>query len=373
MDNIFDIILIGAGPNAINAFYQIKKTNKNIKIIILEKAKALNNLRSLPEVRWHSPMKELKLESCLNPQINENYIPKTTELISYYEQFINEHNIKIKEFHNVINITKYEKENGIYKLEVVNNKNQIFFLSKNIILCTGVYENKKKLENINEYNFCSYNSDLSHRNKKLVLVGGGGSSIDFIINLLPHNEIYWVIRGGKWKTIRPNLRKDFDSVLEKYSSNLHISLHTEIKSIMSDKSITLSNDYKIKNVDKVHILIGTNSKSDLFKKMKLKFYNECLLLDEKFQTSLKGIYAFGSIMSKWNMKKNKANDFFIENGHNFELQKILNDINRNKILEFMPKAFLENKNLTKEEKPSLKKRIIFRVKCITKKILRDGN
>ena len=110
MDNILDIVLIGGGPNAINAFYQIKKTNQNIKIIILEKGKALNNLRSLPEVRWHSTMQELKLESYLNSQINEKYIPMTSELICYYEQFIDEHNIQIKEFHNVINITKYDKK-----------------------------------------------------------------------------------------------------------------------------------------------------------------------------------------------------------------------------------------------------------------------
>ena len=96
------------------------------------------------------------------------------------------------------------------------------------------------------------------------------------------------------------------------------------------------------------------------------------LLDENFKLVLKE-FAFGAIMSKWNHNKNKANDFFIENGHNFELQIILNHINKNKILEFMPKAFLVNKDLYKKEKPSLKKRIIFRVRYIIKKFLRNGN
>ncbi len=372
MEKYYEIVIVGAGPNAINAYYKLKEFNKSAKIVIFDKGNSLNNLRNLPEVRWHSTMKELKLESSINAQIDDSYIPMSSELIRYYEEFIKEHQIMINEFQEVKNIIAQNKENYNYKIEVKDIKKQSnhFVFSKNILICTGIYENKRKLDINTAFDFCSYESNLSHRNKNLVLVGGGGSAIDFILNLLPHNKITWIIKRDTWKNIRPNLEKTFKKTLEEFSSNLKVEFNTEIKQINNDRSIILSNKKRILNIDKIHILIGHNSKSELLKKIEAEFNNECLNLDKNFQTSLKGIYAFGSIMSKWDLENNKPLDFFVENGHPQELKKIIRDINKQKILDFMPNAYINPKvDLQKKLKPSLKIRISTKAKHFIKKLL----
>ena len=185
MEKYYDIVIVGAGPNAINAYQKLEEFNKSTKIVIFDKGNSLNNLRNLPEVRLHSTMKELKLESSINAQIDDDYIPMSSELIRYYQEFIKEHQIMIHEFQEVKNIIAQNKENYNYKIEVRNIKKQsnYFVFSKNVLICTGIYENKRKLDIDTSFDFCSYKCDLSHRNKNLVLVGGGGSAIDFVLNL----------------------------------------------------------------------------------------------------------------------------------------------------------------------------------------------
>ena len=88
MNKKFDIVIIGAGPNGLNALYelQIKFPEKNIMLI--EKSnKVVNNLRKFPDVMWHSPMEELKLPMEINDSIKDEYNPITSELVRYYENF----------------------------------------------------------------------------------------------------------------------------------------------------------------------------------------------------------------------------------------------------------------------------------------------
>ena len=121
-------------------------------------------------------MKELKLESSINSQIDDDYIPMSSELIRYYQELIKEHQIIIHEFQEVKDISPLNKEIYNYKIEVKNNKKEsgYFVFSNNILICTGIYENKRKLNIDTSFEFCSYNCDLSHRNKNLLVVGGEG-------------------------------------------------------------------------------------------------------------------------------------------------------------------------------------------------------
>ena len=91
--NKFKIIIIGAGPNGINAYYKLKKTFPNWETICLEKGHSLNNLRNYPDVLWHSDIKQLVLPSKLNNHIKESHQPNASELVEYYSFFIKEHKI----------------------------------------------------------------------------------------------------------------------------------------------------------------------------------------------------------------------------------------------------------------------------------------
>lgn len=336
--NNYDIIIVGGGPNGIYCLYEFNKIFPKKKIILLEKKLVVNNIFSYPNVLWHSTMGELKLPSYLNQAINDLHQPTSNEVAKYFKHFSEEHNLNILENHEVTNISSIDNKN--YNLEVKKENETINFNSKVVILSTGIYENVNKLEIDVDNKFCTHHMDINNENKNIVLVGGGNSAADFIIYQLQKNKIHWVIKYDEWRSIFSNLVNKFDEVTSKYKDNLIIYKNTKIKKIYSNNKIELSDGKLIQSVDKCYLLIGCNSKNQLFNKIGLKYDNKCLYLDENYQTNLKNIYAFGSIMTKWSHQKNRPQPAYIHNGNPIKLKKIVNGIIKNEA-----KAIIAKENL----------------------------
>ena len=53
----YQVCVIGSGPNGLYASYQLQ--NNNISYICLDKGEILNNLKSYPNILWHSEIKYL--------------------------------------------------------------------------------------------------------------------------------------------------------------------------------------------------------------------------------------------------------------------------------------------------------------------------
>ena len=49
------ITIIGAGPNGIYAFNKCKKIFFDKDILLIEKNDIINNIKSYPNILWHSP------------------------------------------------------------------------------------------------------------------------------------------------------------------------------------------------------------------------------------------------------------------------------------------------------------------------------
>lgn len=320
----YDIVIIGGGPNGLACGYRFSKEMPSKRILILEKNKILNSLRNYPNVLWHSTMKELKLPSYLNGSIEDKYSPTSSELVKYYQHFASEHRLNILEDHEVIDIVKSDFEEVAYNLEVQHDNQILRFNSKIIIICSGIYENPRKLPIKSDYNFCSNHFEVETKNKKLLLVGGGNSATDYIIHLLPKNKITWVIRGSTWKSEYFTLTKKFNEIMSLYSDNLTLYLNTSVKEISADRTITLSNNVVIDEIDECNLLLGYNSRNILFEKIGLEFDHECLKLYQGYETNLKNIYAFGSVMAPWDLDAPKQT--FIHNGNQPELEEIINHV-----------------------------------------------
>ena len=85
--------------------------------------------------------------------------------------------------------------------------------------------------------------------------------------------------------------------------------------------------------DKIEALIGFNSISKFLINSGLKYEEECLKLNENFQTSISNVYAFGSIMTSWNKDLGKPEQTFIHNGNKEKSKVILNDIVKKLLIE----------------------------------------
>ena len=323
---ITDIAIIGSGPNGIFALKKAKETLPFFNTICFDKGKCLNNLRNLPDVRWHSRMKELMFGHELDNEIDPLYIPKTTELIRYYEYFINSNNLNIKENHELLDVKK-TMEQDLYELTFKFNLTIVKVHSKYILLATGIFENKRKLS----YKFESINYEFDfYKNLRIGLIGAGNSAYDFIINNLQKNKIFWIIRGDSLNHVDSTIKEKLNEVIHDNKTNLKIYFNNTLSHYEQGK-IVLSNGEIVNNIDNVTALIGFNSRSNLHQKMNLKFEKECIYSDENYMTSLQNIFLIGAISSRWDISKNSVEPTFIHNGNPKKTMTVLHLI-KNKVL-----------------------------------------
>ena len=139
----------------------------------------------MPNVRWHSEMRELTINSSFDQFIEEYYIPTTSELISFYELSMLNSNLDIR---LNVEVTKIEYVNdhcvcSVNSLDGLQDK----FTSRFLIICTGIYENPRKLK-VNPNQKIHYNSKMRSTKQNFALIGAGNSATDFIINMLPYNK-----------------------------------------------------------------------------------------------------------------------------------------------------------------------------------------
>ena len=359
MNKKFDIVIIGAGPNGLNALYelQIKFPEKNIMLI--EKSnKVVNNLRKFPDVMWHSPMEELKLPMEVNDSIKDEYNPITSELVRYYENFSQKILTNIIRNTEVLKIKRKDKTNIIY----TNNSKMHKIEAEYIISATGIYGNSRRIQDIIGFDKVEYSYNNEIKNTHIVLIGGGNSAVDFISYLLPYNKISWVIRSDTWSPPFAVVDQHFKKTMGLFENNLTIYSNTEIKKI-EDDIVTLNNNTKIAKVGKVVALIGYNSLNDLYNASSIKFDGECLLLDNNYETSMKNVYAFGSIMAK--NVNGISEPTYIHNGNLNKLNVIIKSIKKKEINKIMG----DDSNYY-IDKPciSTKRKILNKLKTIVAKI-----
>jgi thioredoxin reductase len=309
-----DILVIGAGPNGIYTFHSLKERFPDKKISLIEKIDIVNSLKQYPNINWHSPCNELDIGDLKN-NWSENH-PKTEEVISYYHKFF-----KTKSLNFIKDEIKSIKKRG-HHISLFGIKEK--YNCKILILATGIFDNKNSITNTPLPDYASYNfPSLELKNKNLVLVGGGNSAIDFVVSLLPHNNISWIIKGSNYtgSCANPDHFKNFQNIISKYKTNLSLYKENRIKKLNADKSITLTSGKVISDVDSCHMLTGYNGLSPLLLEAGALFYNKFPAINEFNETSLKNIFVVGSLSSKHD------EPIYIHNGNPSVINRMMSNIN----------------------------------------------
>lgn len=327
-NDVYDVVIVGAGPNGVYAAYRVRQELPWARLLVLESGEVCGSLARYPDVRWHSKMKELRLPSALNSIISDEYTPTSSELVSYYANFAKEHAIPVRTQSQVTNITEKTGDLGhpLLSLEFENEKGKDHeLLARYVILATGIFGNPRSLE-VQGKNMLAQNYSLGLQNLNLFLVGAGNSAADFIMYLLPHNRITWVIRDATWKSVFANLLPKFESVLEEFSHNLTLITNTEVVAVNETGQVELSDGRVLGPYDEHFALLGFTSISPLVVSIGLKTEFECLSLSSCFETSLKSVFAFGSLAATWDQAASRASPTYIHNGNESQLAIILGEL-----------------------------------------------
>lgn len=211
------------------------------------------------------------------------------ELMNKFEEHLKSYNVTIKK-EEVYSI----KKNKNFIIETENNK----YEAKTIILALGTI--RKKLNLLNEDKFFGRGLSYCHTcdaplffNKTVAVVGAGDSALSASLLLTEYaKKIYLINKKNKFEA-EP-------LILEKLKNNkkIEIIFNINLRELKGDKflkSIILDNKKELK-VDGLFIEIGYVPSQLLIKELKLKIdKNNYIIVNEKKETNVKGIYAVGDI------------------------------------------------------------------------------
>ena len=273
MKQYFDCIIVGAGIAGVTAGVYLKRAGK--KILILEKGPVGGTL--------------------VKTSIVENYPGfDTIDGVSFamnLEKQIKFNDIELK-YEEVINIKDFNN----YK-EVLTNKET--YQTKNVIIATGRIP--RTLGLINEQkligkgiSYCALCDGTLYKNKEVVIIGGGNSSFEGILYLSNLcKKVYVINRSEK-------LRADEELVEEvKILKNVEIINNAVVTKLLEENGRLIgieTNNSKIIETNGVFVYIGLIPILNFIDIVETK--NGYIVVDDKMETSVKGIYASGDIIKK---------------------------------------------------------------------------
>lgn len=268
---IYDLIIIGGGPAGITA--AIYAARKNINFLFISEDIGGQVAKS---------------------SLIENYTGfKTIDGVGLTKKFT-EH-LETFDFEQknetVVNITK---EQNIIIVKTKKND----FRSKTVIIATGAKPRKLNIKGESEYTnkgvtYCATCDAPLFKNKDVVVIGGGNSGVEAVIQLLSiANKIYLVERNNKLLA---------DQILQDKvvnNSKVKIFYNSEINEISGSnfvEKIIISQDKKENelNVQGVFINIGYIANTSLINNNILTNSWGEIIVDKYAQTNIDGIYAAG--------------------------------------------------------------------------------
>ena len=328
MNNNFDVIVIGSGPGGYVC--AIRCAQLGLKTACIEEKKSLGgtclNLGCIPSKSllnasemFHKAQKEFK-----------NLGIETSDLrLNLSKMMANKNK-------TVITLTKgiefLFKKNKIFHLKgkaLISNKNTVEVVSesnsketykaKNIIIATGSAPTSLPGIEFDEKVIVSSTGALAFDKppKELIVIGGGyiGLELSSVWKRLGSNVTVIEYLDHIIPGMDRDISAEFLKILIKQGINFKLDSKVTGVEVTKDKGVVKFINNKTKKEEKIEgdkILIAVGRKSNIgpdIKKIGLKINkNNKIEVNEKFETSIKNIYAIGDVIDKGPMLAHKAED-----------------------------------------------------------------
>lgn len=256
---MYDVIIIGAGPAGISASIYAKRGNLNVLVIYndkssLEKAEKIDNYYGFENGIDGRKLYEDGINQAKNLQID----------------------VKNEE------VTKIEFEEVGYNVTTLNNQ----YKSKAIILATGNKKNVPNIKGIKEFegkgiSYCAICDGFFYKNKNVVVIGSGNYAISETNDLINITKQITILTNG---SKAPEIRADNVKINEK-----------EIKEIRGEnraEEIEFTDSSRLKT-EGIFIAEGIAGSLEFAKKLGIITKNNKIIVNEKMETNVPGIYACG--------------------------------------------------------------------------------
>ncbi len=196
------------------------------------------------------------------------------------------------EFAEVLDITK---NGNLFTVKTLKDE----ILCDNVILATGRVPNSLKIDGEDRFigkgiSYCAPCDGSFYKDKVVAIVGGGNTAItDAIYMASLAKKVYLIVRGEiKASKILVDRLKDKENVI--------VIKPAIVKKIIYDeviKGVLLDNGTEIQ-LDGIFLAIGGRPMLSFVSSLDLEMDNGYLIVNNKMESSVKGIYGAGDIIKK---------------------------------------------------------------------------
>lgn len=305
-ENIFDVLIIGAGPIGIACALECKK--KNLHYVVVEKGVLANSIFNYPlNMTFFSTSEKLEINEI--PFISNNPKPTRNEALEYYRRVATSNKLHINLYERIISAEKFGSQ---FKI----NSEKKTYLARNIIVSTGFYDIPKMLnvpgENLPKV-MHYYKEAHPFAMQKTIVVGASNSAVDAALEIWRKGgDVTMVVRGAKiGERVKYWVKPDIENRIEEGSIKAYFN--SEIETI-SPSEITINTPEGIINLtnDFVVALTGYRPDFKFLKSLGVQFSEDGKQFPqynpETMETNIEGLYLAGVICGGMETHK-----WFIEN------------------------------------------------------------
>jgi putative YpdA family bacillithiol system oxidoreductase len=299
-NNMFDLIIIGAGPAGISAAYEAQKLNLNY--LVLEKNLIGNTIYNYPVgLTVFSTVNELELMP--NTLFPAREKPTREELLSYYTRFVLENNLKLQWEEEVKAVEKIGENH--FRITTIRSE----YKTKKVLFAFGAMQYPRHLnvpgEDLPKVHHL-FRETYPYVKKHALVVGGGNSAGEAALFLAQEGAFAtlatfrkdWEETDPKQGCIKHWVKEPLEQQLEKNCLDVFfLKRVVEIR----EKEIVLeeeNGDIEILPNDVVFILIGSDADLTMLENLGVQTkdskYGRVPIYDEEtFETNVAGVYVVG--------------------------------------------------------------------------------
>ena len=271
---IYDLIIVGMGPAGVSAAIYAKRAGLNV--LCLDQAMIGGYL---------------------------NYIDRIDNYPGLYGISGPDFAFKLFEHIKSLDIEYKNKRvvsiiDGDVKKVITEND---YYLCKYVLIATGRSARELGLNNEKELlgkgiSHCALCDGAFYKNKVVAVVGGGNSALQEALHLSGiASKVYLIHRRNEFKAVNELIDKvnEKDNIVKIMNTNI-IELETEnniLKELLLDSGDSLE-------VDGLFVYIGFVPSTEFAKELGITNENGYIMVNEDYETSIKGIYAVGDIINK---------------------------------------------------------------------------
>jgi len=280
---MYDIIIIGAGPAGITC--GIYAVRSGLKTLVLEKEVIGGQVVNTYEIK--------------NFPTHNNISGSDFCSLLYSQAEYNNLEIKSEE------VLQADLESDIKTIKTLNS----IYKTKTVVLCVGAKPRNLNLENEQNLigkgiSYCALCDGNFFRNKTVAVIGGGDSSMEDAIYLSGICSKVYVINRSKEFRAQDILQKSL--IMHKNErKNIEIIYNAEVAKIngenyLTDIDIFRKDENKTENIklDGMFLAIGRTPDTQKFENQLNLTKNGYIVVDNKMQTNIKGVFAGGDCIDK---------------------------------------------------------------------------